>query len=453
MWAPGKFIPSFAIKYGGREGWPGLEEAARFDLLIVSGSPTQARVFAGAEGNTWQRLKRKNPHLRIFLYQNGPAMYDTSPWGQLGQGWAWLCREHGPDKPDRWLAVGRRYGGPLQGIPYPNERLMNLGNPNWRQYWLEQTTAKFWAGEDPPGAGADGIFADNCTYRMPWLGQWHLEGQPDKKDESIDYFSDGQYQADLFRQHARQFLQEAVPWLRQRGYLLTLNFGYMAQWPEYWQDLDQLPETVYAAMEEGAFVHPWGAEGRKGNFVFLSEESWLRQVETMSRLARVRALMNIHGPVLSDHQDLRRMDAADASGRRAWDVFWYALCSFLQGYDPQRQNAAINFTVWGYSRFYWLDEFDPQFLHLGAAVGPMFRHQGKEGHVYLREFEDGWAAVNPTTKDARGVPVPKGRARLIGHDLLKTPEVAPLVDTFDLPARRGVILLKEGRLLGNQDNG
>jgi hypothetical protein len=30
---------------------------------------------------------------------------------------------------------------------------------------------------------------------------------------------------------------------------------------------------------------------------------------------------------------------------------------------------------------------------------------GVEGHVYLREFDDGWAAVNPTRTDARGIPV------------------------------------------------
>src|SRR5579859_5373222 len=30
-----KFIPSFAVKYGGPEGWPALEDAARFDLLVM----------------------------------------------------------------------------------------------------------------------------------------------------------------------------------------------------------------------------------------------------------------------------------------------------------------------------------------------------------------------------------------------------------------------------------
>src|SRR6266542_697582 len=33
--APDKFIPTFAVKYGGSTGWPDLREAARFDLIVA----------------------------------------------------------------------------------------------------------------------------------------------------------------------------------------------------------------------------------------------------------------------------------------------------------------------------------------------------------------------------------------------------------------------------------
>ena len=65
--APGKFIPTFAVKYGGTSGWPTREEAARFDLLDVSASVGHSRVFASEHGNTWQTLKRLNPHILVFL--------------------------------------------------------------------------------------------------------------------------------------------------------------------------------------------------------------------------------------------------------------------------------------------------------------------------------------------------------------------------------------------------
>ena len=42
---------------------------------------------------------------------------------------------------------------------------------------------------------ADGIFADNTRYDMPWRGQWHLEGEPDKRDMTTDYYRDGEHQA------------------------------------------------------------------------------------------------------------------------------------------------------------------------------------------------------------------------------------------------------------------
>jgi len=447
-----KFIPTFAIKYGGTDGWPAAAEAARFDLLVVSSSIGHARVHRSTAGNAWQTLKRLNPHLKVFLYKNGPALYNVAPWGEIGRGWQWIKTEHGPGSADRWIAVGVKYGGPLQGRPYPNERLMNLGNRNWQRYWAEEVYKKYWQADPSPGEGADGLFADNCGYRMPWQGRWHLEGHPEEPDRPTDYTRGGEHQPELYKQHIRRFHRWIVPWLAQRGKRIVLNFGNMVRAPEDWLELDGQPEPVFAAMEEGAFVHPWGKLGREGNFVFWPERQWLSQVQTMRRLRHVRALMNVHGPVGSDTDGIRRMDACDASGHRAWDVLWYALASFLMGYDDVRQNAYMNFTVWGYSRFYWLDEFDPKYLHLGRAVGEMQKVAGREGYAYVRQFEDGWVAVNPTQQDARAVPVPRGQARVLDHDTFRSPERQPLVRTFDLPSRRGIVLLKPGRLIGNGDN-
>jgi len=122
-------------------------------------------------------------------------------------------------------------------------------------------------------------------------------------------------------------------------------FADIVSHPKDWADLAAQPHPVFAAMDEGSFVHPWG---RPDRFNFRTEEQWLLQVRTMRSLKHVRALMNVHGNVRSQAQDMTRMDATDADGNRAWDVFWYALTSFLQGYDDVRQNAYLNFTVWGY---------------------------------------------------------------------------------------------------------
>jgi hypothetical protein len=298
-------------------------------------------------------------------------------------------------------------------------------------------------------ATADGLFSDNTSYAMPWLGNWLRPGYPDEKDEPVDYMRDGVYQPDLWKAQLRSFLIRAVPWLEMHRKLLVINFGDMGRSPESWRDIDSTQRPVFAAMEEGAFVDPWGGNG---SFVFRNEDEWLRQVNTMRSLKHVRALMNVHGPVASPAQDLTAMDAGDASGNRAWDVLWYAIASFLQGYDDRRQNAYMNFTVWEYTRFYWLKEFDPAYLHLGRARGKSRRVEATGSHIYLREFDDGWVAVNPTTADARSILVPHGQARVLNHDTFEHPDTQPLTDRFDLPAHRGIILLKPGHLIGNGDN-
>ena len=234
MVAPGKFIPTFAVKYGGSTGWPPVEQAARFDLLDVSSSLAHTRVHASQHGNTWQTLKHLHPQIKIVLYNNGPGLYINTSWGQIGKGWDWLVQHHGIDSPDRWTAVGAKYRGYLQGKPYPGERLMNVSNPNWQRYWAEETCAKFWIGQPSIGEGADGIFADNCGYHMPWRGQWHLDGHPDKSDMPTDYTRNGTHQPDLYKTHIKAFHHWVVPWLRERNRILVLNFGNMARQPADW---------------------------------------------------------------------------------------------------------------------------------------------------------------------------------------------------------------------------
>ncbi len=108
----------------------------------------------------------------------------------------------------------------------------------------------------------------------------------------------------------------------------------------------------------------------------------------------------------------------------------------------------LSFTVWSYREYHWFDEFDPAHLHLGRARGDYFR----SGQAYLREFDDGWVAVNPGKEPLSGVQVPEGRARVLDHHNFKQWRDVPLVTTFDLKPLRGVVLLREGRQAGNADN-
>jgi hypothetical protein len=450
-----RFIPTFAVKYGASTGWPGLEDAAKFDVLVLGGGTARSKAHPTIPGNTWQVLKAMNPRQIQFLYEIGPGEYNTASWGRIGDGWEWVKREHGPGSADRWTAVGARSGECLQGRQYANERLMLPGNPAWQQYWLDNVYARHWGDAAKADAIADGVFADNSSFTFPYPGGWFREGHPDSSEVPADFSPDGVKQEEPYHSQIKSFFVRAVPWLAAKNAKLALNFGNMVRRPQDWEELDALPNPPLLAMEEGAFVHPWGG---KGSFVFCPEKEWLNQVQTIAGLRHVRALMNVHGPVATDVDGIARMDARDASGNRAWDVLWYAMASFLQGVDLDRPSAYMNFTVWGYAQFHWFEEFDPHVMHLGSARGASQRVEGGGGgggggHVYVRAFDKGWAVVNPSDKPAQGVAVPEGEARVIDHETLEQPEKSPLVSRFDLAAHRGIILLRAGKVLVNKASG
>ena len=223
----GKFIPSFAVKYAGSEGWPDLEDAAKFDLIITGAGSARPKAHPSLAGNTWQVLKRLNPAQIILLYELGPGEYNTADWGRLGPGWEWLRREHGPGTADRWTAVGAKFGECLQGVDYANERLMLVGNPNWQQFWLDQVYAKHWGQPYAPTILANGVFADNTRYTIPWL-RWIREGHPETLDSPADYSVDGQYQPDIYRRQMKEFLARALPWMAARQRTVGINFSGMA---------------------------------------------------------------------------------------------------------------------------------------------------------------------------------------------------------------------------------
>ncbi|MBC7288194.1 MAG: hypothetical protein H5T86_09170, partial [Armatimonadetes bacterium] len=249
-----------------------------------------------------------------------------------------------------------------------------------------------------------------------------------------------------FHRDLDAFWNETVPWLAQRGVKIAPNVCYLGSHPEYWQRLDNLEHPPWAAMEEAGFICPYGGQS-------FNTWSWKQVVDGIRGMKRVIVLVNNHGVVESDAQGLARMDSAGQSKSHGdtmtgWEALWFAMTSFLLAFDDVRCNAIMSFTVWGYSEYHWFDEFDPRYIHLGRAVGEYFQ----SGQIYMREFEDGWVAVNPSQQDASGVAVPAGRARVINHDNFRNPDAAPLVGNFDLPKHRGVILLREGRQLGNSDN-
>ena len=144
--AKGKFIPTYAILYGNPKNARPAQETAKFDLLVSSFSKSQARVFAANGRNSWQTLKALNPNMIIVVYAMGPGEYNTAEWGQIGEGWEWMKQHHGNESEERWTARGVKSGAYLQGRDYSNERLMDLGQEGWRDYWIRSVYRDYWGG-------------------------------------------------------------------------------------------------------------------------------------------------------------------------------------------------------------------------------------------------------------------------------------------------------------------
>ncbi len=445
-----KFIPSFTIKYGGwREGVRPAEETANFDLLITTGG--HFRAWAGDGMNSWQVLRELNPDIVIALYAAGPGVYNTATWGDLGEGWEWMKANHGIGTAERWTAQGAFHGEYLQHKVYPDSRMMIPGHGDWQQYWVDEFYRARWGEEsDEDNTAADAIFSDGTTYDVVSSGNWHREGHPEEQDFPETYYRDGLLH-DKWRADTNSFFERAVPQLAAKPEQVKLipNFGYLESKPEYWDELEAQPYPPFAAMQEGGLVKSYG------RYTYNYHE-WREKIDAM-RERTIPVLVTCHGRAgdLAASEGLARMDVrADdgvegADGTTGWDALWFAIAGFLMALNEERDNGYLSFTVWSYLEYYWLPEFDPVSLHLGAPLGEYYVDEG----VLFREFEDGWVAANPPYgQRANGLQVPRGSARIVDHWNLADPYADPLVTSFDLGSARGVVLLKPGRRIGGEDN-
>jgi len=451
---PKKFFPTYYIKYGGKPSVDHKAEySAQYDLIIASYSFTDLWAENGL--NSWQTLKKYNPDIVISLYQMGPSEYNTSTWGVLGDGWEWIKANHGADAgKNRWTGTGHKYPY-LANSNYTNERLMYIGNPDWQKYWTEKTYEDRYVIKLKQYKDADAIFSDNTNFDVAWPNSWHDENNPknpEYKDHPLDYATaDGTYNHAAWKKDMKALLANSVKILSSKPIpvKMILNFGYMGRHPEYWIELDTMKNTVYAAMEEGAFTNPWSKT--------FNINDWETKINVMKNLKNVIALMNNTGKVRTG-EGMAKMDVVMSEGNMGpatgWDALWFSMTSFLMALNENKSNGIFGFTVWGYAENYYLDEYDPKNLHLGKPLGDYYiPASGPAKDVAFREYEDGWVVTNRPHTDAKtSVPVPKGKAYVVTHHNLKDPYSSKLVKTFDIGRNRGLILLKKGRKIGNQDN-
>lgn len=423
---------------------PDTAETARFDLLVTS--PDHATLWTGPAGDSWSNLRALNPDIRLFVSVQNAADYATDEG--FGDGWDWIAENHGIGSADRWTAVG--VNNPSSYLQWSSHYAMTIAPATWRAYQLESMRAGLAEALGPDAlAQIDGIYIQTSFgYQYPRENEWEVEVSPGvfETDYAADYHDGMAYDHERYATDLDLYLDEAIELFTSADPPLEIALGFTGLHnEEQWERLDTRARPVAFAYSNAGLVQQWGT----GTYNVSHFQTRLRVIGNLQNMGLLHGNQGAAADI--EVEGLAKMDAPALTSpgegttqTTGWEALWFALCGHMATIDPARDDQWFYFSVWDIREFHWFDEYDPEVLHLGEPLGAAFELDG----ATMREFEDGWVAVNGTQADLLGVQVPSGSARVITHDELSSPERAALVTAFDLPLHRGVILLRDGATLG-----
>src|SRR5438105_1908576 len=167
--APGKSIQTFLLYYGGGPTLVASDAArlAKFDLLDFD-----RFRYNQIGSNTWATIKALNPNVRIYLYVDGPDIYNDQD-GQSALNINTISRYDvsrghpmgslNGNHPELFLLDSG--GNRIYATAFSNpaggkfDYLMDFGSAAYQSYWLTAIKADV---VDQPWV-ADGIFTDDCV--------------------------------------------------------------------------------------------------------------------------------------------------------------------------------------------------------------------------------------------------------------------------------------------------
>src|SRR5258706_564064 len=425
--APSKTIQTYLLYYGSGATLVASDAArlAKFDLLGFD------RFRYNQIGpNTWASIKALNPDMRIYLYVDGPDVYndqDALPQISINT----LARHNvsrghpmgslNGDHPELFLLDSG--GNRIYSLVYSNPAggrfnyLMDFGSAAYQSYWLTAVKADI---IDQPWV-ADGVHADNCVSSAAELG---VNAIPAK------YSTQATWSAGM-----NPFVSAIAAGLHGYGQKLWCNKGgtRLVDGSASWLVLDAGANPPDVFMEEGAFAVMWGP----WSVQFFQESEWKRQVDTMAALKNTKAAMLSHTQLAVDQT------GTDNYGHPVtfWQTLWYSLGSFLLG----RSDVGSAFYSFhggdsDYNKIIWYDEYDK--IDLGKALGSYTVTTIGGVNVYSREFEKGYVYVNPSPNNVASVTLPQGSRQLTHGNLLSLLDSVPIVNTVSLNGFNAAILLK-----------
>ena len=296
--------------------------ARRYDVVIWHHHPAVRQALP--------ELRQHNPHLKAFMYRNlFCVLKQETPLEESAGNFDWISAQH-PD----WFQhdlQGRRIEVP----DYPGRWMMDLGNPEWQEFWIRETL------RDVIQGGWDGVFADDALTEVKAHSLPSLAGYPNNAELQKAVYG---------------FLVKAHQEFTKANKLFLANvsgsYHYPGLWGKWLEATDGLMEEHFTG--EG---WTWGKEVPKQQ---------LEALQLASREGKWMFCMT-YGPWENRERMLN------------------SLAAYLLGAGPK--------TFWSYRPDQPSDDpaWDPSWEH---RLGRPLEEAHSSGSLWQRRFENGVVAVN-----------------------------------------------------------
>ena len=233
------------FSYFGGDGSQPDRMAQSYDVVIWHNHPDVQRALP--------QMKQTNPHLQAFMYRELFCVLEQeTPLEESVGHFAWIDA-HRPGWFQRDV-TGRRVEVP----DYPGRWVMDVGNPEWQAYWIDETL------RDVLEGGWDGVFVDDALTNVKAHHLPPLAGYPN--DAAV-------------QQAVYGFLARATAAFHRKGKLLVANvsssYDHPGLWEKWLEVTDGLMEEHFAGegwtwgpQVAGRQLDAMRAAHRKGKWMF-----------------------------------------------------------------------------------------------------------------------------------------------------------------------------------------
>jgi len=285
-------------------------------------------------------------------------------------------------------------------------------HPDWIEYTCDKKTVAYEYG-DPlvPLDITNPAVIDYMmqTYILPAIQQ----GYPGIAFDNVDFANNG-YRCGVWKNgiwvKQKEYLTNLLDWAYKMYYALhemnisvAMNFPFDLNHPA---ESYELYHYLDIALDERGFTNRGESKG-----VYLSGSDWLSVMEAFQ-------FLDANGKGTVSINEMPEAFAKISQAEKQWALANYLLVKGQFSY----------ITICGIQEYNSLLITPEYSAAIGHALGPMYQSQG----VYMRDFSNGKAIVNPSSYDTFNIVLPSGMYQdLYGNNL----------DTLTLDPQSGIVLL------------